>query len=112
MIDAPGDDRSTIEHEPSPNALIDAWEIYSRDTSEEIERRKLAAAWGAPAWRKLQMAAEMSQTARDLTLAGLRHRHPGASERELRFRLAELLFDTETARQLCDWQPEEDANGA
>lgn len=58
--------------------LAASWEDYSRDTAPDIDRRQLAAAWNAPAWRKLWMAAEMSQVARDLTLAGLRRRHPNA----------------------------------
>ncbi len=81
--------------------LIARWEVYSRDTAPEIERRWLAAVREMPLWRKFQMAAEMSQTARALTLAGLRHRYPGADEREIRFRFATLLFGPETAQTLC-----------
>ena len=54
-----------------------------------------------PAWRKLQVAAAMSQAARALTLAGLRHRYPDADEQEIRFRFAELLFGPEIAQDLC-----------
>jgi len=88
--------------------LATSWEDYSRDTAPEIDRRRLAAAWSAPAWRKLWMAAEMSQTVRDLTLAGLRRRHPDADEREIRFRFASLLYGPEVARHLCPEFEEKD----
>jgi hypothetical protein len=52
------------------------------------------------------MAAEMSAAAFKLTLAGLRNRYPDADEHKLRFRFASLLFDRETARQLCKVEPE------
>lgn len=79
----------------------DEWEVYSRDTAPEIDQRRLAAARNTPAWRKFQMAVEMSQAARALTLAGLRHRHPDADEQEIRFLFATLLFGSEIARALC-----------
>ena len=82
--------------------LAASWEDYSRDTVPDIDRRRLAASWSTPAWRKLWMAAEMSQVVRDLSLAGLKHRHPDADEHELRVRLAWLLFDPTTARHLCE----------
>ncbi len=79
----------------------DLWEVYSRDTAPESDRRRLTLARNTPAWRKFQMAAEMSQAARALTLAGLRHRHPDADEQEIRFQFATLLFGPEIARDLC-----------
>jgi hypothetical protein len=86
--------------------LAAAWEAYSRDTAPDVDRWRLAAAWNAPAWRKLWMAAEMSQAALSLTMAGLRHRYPEANEQEIRFRLALLLFDPQTAYELCGREPE------
>jgi hypothetical protein len=86
---------------PEYRRLIEEWEIHSRDTTAEIDHRQLAAAWKAPAWRKLQMAAELSQVARDLALSGFRRRHPDADEQEIRFRFASLLFGIQLATQLC-----------
>ena len=51
----------------------------------------------APAWRKLEMLAQLNTSARMLALAGLRQRHPRASEPELRRRLAGLLLGEELA---------------
>lgn len=90
--------------------LIAEWEVHSRDTAPEIDQRRLAAAWSAPTWRKLRMAAEMSQAARDLTLAGLRHRHPDANEREIRFRFASLLYGSEIASRLFSGSEEQGSN--
>jgi hypothetical protein len=75
---------------------------YGRDTAPDIERRRLAAARNTPKARKLEMAADMSQAVRELSVAGLRHRFPDADEREIRSRLAQMLFDPETARRLCE----------
>lgn len=90
--------------------LITEWEVHSRDTAPEIDRRRLAAAWSAPVWRKVWMAAEMSQAVRDLTLVGLRHRHPDADEQEIRFRFASLLFGLQVARHLCPAFEEQDSD--
>jgi hypothetical protein len=87
--------------------LVAAWEAYSRDTAQDIDRRRLAAAWNAPSWRKLWMAAEMSQAALSLTVAGLKRRYPEANEQEIRFRLALLLFDPQIAHDLCGREPED-----
>jgi hypothetical protein len=100
------EDDSAIER----RRLVSAWETYSVDTTAETDRRRLAASWNTPAWRKFQMAADMSQVARDLTVAGLRKRHPSADEQEIRFRLAMLLFDPETARHLCESECKDNEN--
>jgi hypothetical protein len=92
--------------------LIAEWEVHSRDTAPEIDRRRLAAAWSAPAWRKLWMAAEMSQAVRDLTLAGLRRRHPDADKQEIRFRFASLLFGSQVAHHLFPRFEEQDSDAA
>jgi hypothetical protein len=103
MINLPSDEDLEIRQ----RRLAAVWESYSRDTPPDIDRRRLASAWNAPAWRKLWMAAEMFQAARDLTLAGLRHRHPDADEQELRLRLASLLFGPQIAHDLCTQEHQE-----
>lgn len=50
-----------------------------------------------PPWKKLHMVGEMNATVRHLAMIGLRQRHPGASERELKRRLAGLLLGEELA---------------
>ena len=91
---------------------IASLEDYSRDTAPDIDQRRLAAAWNMPPWRKIRMAAEISQVARDLALAGLRRRHPDADEQEIRFRFASLLFGSQVAHALCPRSEEQDSDAA
>jgi hypothetical protein len=69
----------------------------SPDTTPEAEQVLLELLRRAPAWRRLQLADQMSSTARNLSLAGLRARHPGASESELRRRFADIHLGPELA---------------
>jgi hypothetical protein len=50
--------------------------------------------------RRLEIAAQLSQGVRAMAEAGLRDRHPGASEQELRCRLAALLYGRAVAERL------------
>jgi hypothetical protein len=59
------------DREIAQRRLAAALEQLPRDAATDIERRRLAAAGGAPASRKLQMAAEMSQTT-SIVMEGLR----------------------------------------
>lgn len=75
------------------------------DTDEGTERALLELARGMPAWRKLQIVESLTTMARELAMLGLRGRYPDASERELRVRLAGLIFDRNTAERLYGWWP-------
>ena len=72
--------------------------ILSSDTSPEAERAQVAA------WRRMspvEKAELVSQATRDvltLTLAGIRQRHPGASDRECFLRLAEFQLGAALVR--------------
>ena len=71
-----------------------------RDTDRDQEGsyyRRLAAV--TPAAR-LRRAVSLSRTVRELALAGLRTRHPGADPWELRARLAAILYGREVAARL------------
>ena len=50
--------------------------------------------------RKMQMVAQLNQSARLLALAGLRSQFPQANETELRHRLAGLLLGEEIANKV------------
>lgn len=54
---------------------------------------------------RLELAARLSEGVRDLARAGLRHRNPGASDEELRWRFAELLYGRATAERLFGTPP-------
>lgn len=74
--------------------------ILSRDTSADVERLQI------DAWRRmtpLEKASVMSQATQDvmtLALAGIRQRHPCASERECFLRLAVLQLGPALVRQV------------
>ena len=70
------------------------------DTSREAEEVLLELLRQAPAWRKLQLVAQLSDMVRTLALSGLRQRHPGATPEELRRRLAGLLLGAELAEKV------------
>jgi len=67
------------------------------DTPPEIERILFERLRDMPAWRKLDMVAQLNQAGRDLALIGLRQRYPHASPQEIRRRLADLLLGPELA---------------
>lgn len=49
---------------------------------------------------RLEIAAGLSRSVRDLAEAGIRRRHPGASDDEVRCRIAALLYGRDAARRL------------
>jgi hypothetical protein len=72
----------------------------SPDTSPEAERVLIELLRRAPAWRRLQLADRMSATVRELCLAGLRSRHPKASEAEMRRRFADIHLGPDLAAKV------------
>jgi hypothetical protein len=50
--------------------------------------------------QRLAQAMALSRTIRELAIAGIRLRHPGASERELQVRLAVRLYGPAVGRRL------------
>jgi hypothetical protein len=55
----------------------------SSDTSLEAEKVQMEVLRRMPPWRKAMLVADAWETAKALSLAGLRTRHPEASEAEL-----------------------------
>ncbi len=72
----------------------------SPDTSPEAERVLIELLRRTPPWRRLQLADQMSRTARELSIAGLRLRFPGASAAELRRRFADIHLGPELAARV------------
>lgn len=67
------------------------------DTVPEMEAlrdQRIARMSGA---ERLEVAASLTSAVRELALAGLRQRHPAASDEEIRCRLAVLLYGREIA---------------
>ena len=59
------------------------------------------------AGRKLDAARAMSRALRSLAEAGVRSRHPGADEHEVRRRLAAVMLPRETVIAAFGWDPRE-----
>jgi hypothetical protein len=82
------------------------------DTTPEAERVLIGLLRQAPANRKVEMLGQMNAAARQLALQGLRVRHPGANEAELRRRLADLLLGPELAARAYGPLPPEALDAA
>ena len=72
----------------------------SSDTSPEAEQVQIRIWRAMPAWRKLEMVAQMNATVRSLALTGLAQRYPKASAAELTRRLAGLWLGDELAMRV------------
>jgi len=63
-----------------------------RDTDPEAHRVQVQLLREAGPAKRLRLACSMSQTARALSLAGIRSRQPELSEQEARLRLVEICY--------------------
>jgi len=70
------------------------------DTTAEAEAVLIEMIRESPEWRRLQLAGQMSQTAREMSKAGLRTRFPDAAENELIRRFADLQLGETLARKV------------
>ena len=74
--------------------------ILAADTTLDVEQRQL------DSWRrlspadKLRLVSDTTRAVIDLSLAGIRRRHPDATERECFLRLAIILLGAERARRI------------
>ena len=62
------------------------------DTDPEIRRRQLDAYRGMTPERRVELAIEMSEEARAISLAGIRARHPELDEAGAREELLRMLY--------------------
>jgi len=79
--------------------------FLTSDTSLDVERMQVALWRGMSPLEKARTVAGVSRTVRELSLAGIRQRHPAASERECRLRYAVLTLGRSLA---CRAYPEAD----
>lgn len=64
----------------------------SPDTHPSAEQLQKDLLRRMPAWRKLELMAEMGEVVRALALAGLRQQHPDDSPAQRKRRLADLML--------------------
>ncbi len=77
------------------------------DTDQATEDILIARLRATPSWRKLAMVAEMNAAAHQLTLLGLRARHPEQSPQALRRQVARLRYGAELAPAIQPVEAEE-----
>ena len=74
--------------------------VLSADTTADIEQRQVAAWRRLSPVERLRLVSDTTRAVMNLSLAGIRRRHPQASERECFLRLAAILLGVDTARQV------------
>ena len=85
----------------------DGYVTQSPDTSREVETR-LVERWRAltPAER-LAMMSDLQRSTDLFAVSGIQLRHPAATEREVRLRLAALKYGREFVLQQFGWDPDQ-----
>ena len=78
----------------------------SRDTSTEIERRQIEAWRAMSAAQKLAIVSQLTLATEEMARAGIRERHPNATEREIELRVGSLRLDRDTMIRVFAWDPE------
>ena len=89
---------SRVASDPRPGRVERA--VLSADTSPAIERLQIEAWRRMSPLDRLRAADALSRQVQALALAGIRHRHPDASERECFLRLAAIKLGRERTVQL------------
>ena len=69
------------------------------DTAPEAEEVLIQLLRQAPPWRKMEMVGELHATVKFLATEGIRRRHPNATEKEVKRRLADILLGEELAQK-------------
>jgi hypothetical protein len=71
-----------------------------QDTTPDAEKRYFELLAAAGPQKRLQMAARLSMSVRELARAGIRAAHPAFSEHQVRAALAARLYGPEIARRV------------
>ena len=77
------------------------------DTPPEIRKVMVEGYRRMSPAEKAKRMVQLTRGVQQMALMGLRDRHPDASPRELRLRLAALWIDPETMRKAFGWDPGE-----
>jgi hypothetical protein len=86
--------------------LAPGYRTQSADTSPEAEALLIDEYRRMPSWVKVDRLSEIIRAAQELAIAGIRRRHPTATDDEIRLRLAALRLDRDTMKALFNWDPE------
>lgn len=92
--------------ESVPSTRNQAYLSQAEDTAPEIDRLLVEQWRSMPPSEKLRRVVDDCRAVEQLAVAGILHQHPGADEREVRFRLATRRFGRDTAVALMRWDPD------
>ena len=73
----------------------------SEDTSQTVERLQFDVYRGMTPAQKIERIRALCRGADELSLAGLRHRHPDETQQQLRWRLAAMRLGDGLARKIA-----------
>lgn len=82
------------------NSLVD-------DTTPDVWGQLARRYRAMPPWQKVAIVRELNRRTTELALSDIRAKHPDATERELRLRLASRRMDPEVLRQQFGWDVRE-----
>ena len=88
---------SALPGDSNDRKPLPGWRALNMDTAAWAEEIQFEFFRDAPAWRKLQMSAQLTSDMLNLAEVGLRDRHPEASTQEIRRRLADMVLGEELA---------------
>ncbi len=74
--------------------------VLSADTTADIEQRQVDAWRRLSSVERLRLVSDTTRAVMALALAGIRRRHPQASDRECFLRLAAIRLGVDTTRQV------------
>jgi len=74
--------------------------LLSADTTADIEQRQVDAWRRLSSVERLRLVSDATRAVMALSLAGIRRRHPEASDRECFLRLAAIRLGVDTTRQI------------
>jgi hypothetical protein len=78
----------------------------SSDTTLAAQQMHFELMRRLPAWRRLELAFELTQATRDLTLSDIRHRFPGATEEQVRRRFIARVLPRADVIRAYGFDPE------
>jgi hypothetical protein len=74
------------------------------DVDPESERLMIEELRAMPAWKKIQIACQLTEEYRERVKNRLRRRYPNASEHEIKMRAAVEFLGRETVKEVYGWE--------
>jgi hypothetical protein len=100
-VETSGGDRDADESEPPAG-----YRTQSADTAYDIERRLIDTWRRMPAVEKARQLVDCCRMVEQLSMDGVRLRHPNASEREVFLRAAALRLGRDLTIEVYGWDPD------